>query len=179
MNKLRCTMVAVAALAVLAAGTLAWARGSDTAQPYHLTGRQAEEVATAIAFVDAFNARDLNGALRVLAANAGVSDCDYAHVRAVEAQGKQAIGNWLRKRFADRDHLVVAAVLDENPDQPVGVTGIEYSRRTSATLARLGFPHGITPTTDTKVVFARTEPVRIVSFANGPVGGPASLCEPH
>jgi hypothetical protein len=112
----------------------------------------------------------------LFAEHASVSDCDYRNVRAIELTGRRQISLWLVQRFEDHDQFVVARIFNDNPDQPLGVGGVEYRRRTSDSLRRLGFARGIGPRLTTKVVF--TEAHEILRFANGPVGGPRKLCRP-
>ena len=147
---------------------------------YRLRARQAQEVKLAREFIDAFNSRRLRDALRVLEPHAVANDCDYRRVRDVEFEGTREIQRWLRGRFADHDYLGVRDVFNENPDQPVGVLGVAYSVRRSRTLARLGFPAGITQNLGTKVRFSSRAPIRIAAFANGPGPiGVAKECKPQ
>jgi hypothetical protein len=120
----------------------------------------------------------LSKALALFAPNALGSDCDYRHARVVTFSGKQQISAWLRKRFADDDHLRMARVLNENASQPAGVLAVDWALRTSRTLRRRGFARGIVPKLSAKVVFTRESRPRIRAFANGPVGGDPSFCQP-
>lgn len=180
-------------ITVLAAASLLGFTGADSrglvgpaqravpnvsAEPFSLTGRQAEEVSVAVRFIGAFNARQLRQAVALLASNAVASDCDYRAVKAVEFRGRRDVTRWLRARFADRDRLTVARIGNGNPAQPTGVVGIEYSRRISRTLRALGFVAGIKPALASKVVFTEQGPIRILKFANGPVGGSPEFCRP-
>jgi hypothetical protein len=79
------------------------------------------------------------------------------------------------KSPSDHDQLQLSRIVNENPDDEL-VAGIEYARRTSTTLQRLGFGNGIMPKLATKVVFT-ADPVRIAAFANGPVGGDPHSCQ--
>ena len=174
--------VAVGAVALVAVVAIAVARGSSgSSRPtiYNLVGRQAQEVAVATEFVNAFNAHNLQQALATFAPNALGSDCDYRHGRVVLFKGKREIAGWLRKRFADDDHLGIARVSNGNAAQPVGVLAIDWAIRKSATLRRLGFPHGIVPQLSAKVVFRPGFPPRIGAFGNGPAGGDPSVCRPR
>ncbi len=154
-------------------------RKLDPPTTFTLSARQAEEVSVAVQFVSAFNRRHLHAGLALLTPTVGVSDCDYRRVTATEARGRRQVATWLRQRFRDHDQLKVARIWNENPEQPSGVVGIDWARRTSNTLRSLGFPAGIKPQLSAKVVFTMTEPVRISSFANGPVGGSPSACQPQ
>lgn len=109
-------------------------------------------MAVTIRFVNAFNAHNLREALATFGPNAGGSDCDYRHVQVVLFKGKREIAAWLRKRFADDDHLGIARLSNGNAAQPVGVLAVEWAIRKSTTLRRLGFPHGIVPQLSAKVV---------------------------
>jgi hypothetical protein len=173
--------IVAGALGLLATAAVATAHGSGGVSPpapYSLAGRQAQEVAVTVRFVNAFNAHNLAQALTTFAPNAVGSDCDYRRVQTVRFSGKRHIAAWLRKRFADDDHLRIAQVLNENPDQPVGVLAVEWANRSSETLRRRGFPQGIVPKGGAKVVFTRGSPPRIMAFANGPAGSDQNVCRP-
>lgn len=143
---------------------------------FSVIGAQAQEIAAVVAFLDAYNAGRLQSALARFAADAVVSDCDYRKVEDMDFHGRTEISGWLRARMADHDHLMVGRIYNENPEQPVGVVGVEYQRRTSDTLRALGFASGIRPKVATKVVF--TADGRIQRFANGPFGGSSEVCRP-
>lgn len=132
-----------------------------------------------VRFLEAFNARRTRAALGSFHPSANVGDCDYLNVRGVEFHGRRKIARWLRQRFADHDRLVLSSIANENLAQPEGVVLVHYARRTSDTLATLGFPTGIEPRGATKVVFTRALPPRILAFGNGPGAGPPEpLCRP-
>jgi hypothetical protein len=176
------TRIAVGAVALLATAAVAAASrsgGASRPRPYSVVGRQAQEVAVTIRFVNAFNAHNLRQALAAFAPNARGSDCDYGRGEAVFFKGKRAIAAWLRKRFADDDHLGIARLGNDNTARPEGVLATEWAIRKSKTLRRLGFPHGIVPRLSAKVVFTRSFPPRITAFANGPGGGDPSICRPR
>lgn len=146
---------------------------------FDLTFEQAREVAVFIEFIQAYNTGQLQAALALLAENAGVSDCDYQNIKVVTFQGRSQAAEWLQQRISDHDRLEVSHIYDENPDSSSGrqVVGVTYARRTSMTLAKLGFGDGITPALASKVIFT-PEPTLIQSFANGPYGGHPELCRP-
>jgi len=81
----------------------------------------------------------------LLSANVAISDCDFEHARVQQFHGLVSATHWLRRRFADADRLVTSRIYNENSDSPVGAVAIEWSRRTSLTLRRLGFASGIVP----------------------------------
>jgi hypothetical protein len=170
--------MAVGAVAFVATTAVAVAHGSSGPRPttYSLVDRQAREVAVSIRFVNAFNAHDLRQALATFAVNAGGSDCDYRHVEVVSFGGRRGIAQWLRRRFADDDHLGIARVFNENPGQAVGGLGIDWAVRRSKTLRRLGFSRGIVPQGSAKLVFTTGSSPRIARFANGPLGGDPNAC---
>jgi hypothetical protein len=151
-----------------------------SASPQQSTGvfsvdrNQAKQVAAIVDFVNAWNTRQLNKALALLAPGAGMSDCDYRRHRAVISKGKTQIAAWLRKRFADRDNLAIGRIWNEVPYQDEAA-GVDYELRVNVL-----FPDGIVPKVQTKVVFARSG--RIAGFANGPGGAPVDqqtkLCSP-
>src|SRR5919204_5590079 len=142
------TRIAVGAVALLATAAVAAASrsgGTSRLGPYSVVGRQAQEVAVTIRFVNAFNAHDLRQALATFAPNARGSDCDYGNAEVALFEGRREIAAWLRKRFADGDHLGIARLRNENAARPVGVLEADWAIRKSKTLRRLGFPHGIVP----------------------------------
>lgn len=172
------------ALLGLASGSVSGRAGrqqtsSDPASTFALNARQAEEVSVVVRFIDAFNQRRLRTALALLTPSVEVSDCDYGRVRSTAARGRRHVRIWLRQRFRDRDHVEVARIWNANPEQPSGVVGVDWARRTSNTLRSLGFPAGIKPQLGAKVTFMTTKPVRILRFANGPVGGSPESCRPQ
>ena len=166
-------------LAIAAVAAAHGSRGVVRPAPYSLVGRQAQEVAVTIRFVNAFNAHNLRQALATFAPDARGSDCGYSHVRVVLFKGRREIVAWLRKRFADEDHLGIARLSNGNAAQPVGVLDAEWAIRRSKTLRQLGFARGIVPQLSAKIVFTRGFPPRIVAFANGPGGGDQSICRPR
>jgi len=148
-----------------------WAGGPAV---FSVTRQQAAEVVMVARFVDAFDAGRVNEAMALLGEEFGGSDCDYRHVAVVSFSGRQPTQDWLRPRAADHDRLDIREVYNLNPDQPGGVVGVQWARRSSDALRALRFREGIVPQLDAKVVFDRSD--RIRSFANGPEGGSASIC---
>jgi hypothetical protein len=132
----------------------------------------AEEVGAILTFIRAYNAGNLDAAVAVLDDRIGVSDCDYQRVRPIAFMGKTAVTDWLRQRMADHDQLTV-----EEIEVSGDALGIVYSRRTSDTLRKLGFPNGIQPSAGTKVVVT-SDRKHLATFANGPVGGDPAVCRP-
>jgi hypothetical protein len=147
---------------------------------FSLSAEQAQEVTLFMEFIRAYNAGQLDGALALLDERVVGSDCDYLKVSAILFDGKSEAAEWLRRRMADHDHLEVSRVLNENQDPSTSrhTLGVEYSRRTNDTLAKLGFVKGITPKLRSKVIF-NDESTRIAEFANGPGGGDSSECRPE
>jgi hypothetical protein len=146
---------------------------------FDLTAEQAQEVSIFMNFIHAYNHGRLDEALALLSDNVGVSDCDYKNIKVVTFQGKSQVTKWLQQHMADHDRLEVSHIFNENPDPSSGrhVIEVTYSRRTSMTLAKLGFNSGITPMLASKVIFT-SQPTLIQSFANGPYGGDSELCRP-
>ncbi|MDQ2739729.1 MAG: hypothetical protein M3Y35_14170 [Actinomycetota bacterium] len=127
-------------------------------------------------FIAAYNAGDLRAALDQFASTAtiGFSDCDYANGQPVDGHGRAQVTAWLRRNIAQHDHLDIGVVSNSNADQPVGVLGVTFSRRSSDTIVRAGHRNGIAPSTGAKVKFARND--LITEFNNGPSGGPPDAC---
>ncbi len=76
----------------------------------------------------------------------GFSDCDYTTQQLVDGRGRAKLTAWLSRNIAQHDRLDVADIFDANPDQPIGVLGVSFSRRSSDAIARAGYATGITPT---------------------------------
>ena len=129
-------------------------------------------------FLAAFNAGNIDVAMEAFATDSGVSDCDYDHVRAYEARGRAKVASWLEERARDHDVLLPATY--EVADFDPLVAGVGFARRTNDTLRRLGFPNGIVPNLAAKVRFSLSDGrLLIETFANGPIGGLSTLCQPR
>jgi len=142
---------------------------------------QAQNVATVIELIRAYNAGDLEGVLALLDDKVGWSDCDYQTISVVSLVGKTKVGAWLQMRFADHDLLEVdtiemASMENQDPTSE-DVVGVVFLYRTSDTLKSLGFPKGIKPQLTSKVVFTATHD-HVQRFANGPYGGSPEFCRP-
>jgi hypothetical protein len=118
-------------------------------------------------FIRAYNAGQLDEALGLLSEHVVGSDCDYRNGAEVQFRGRSKAADWYGERLSDNDRMIVSQIFDQNPD-PSGahVIGVDFSRRTSRTLAELGFEEGIVPAGGAKVGFA-TKPTLIMAFANG------------
>ena len=95
-----------------------------------------------LAFFNTYNAGQFDQALALLDENIGVSDCDYQTIKNMGFAGKSEVTLWLRQRIADHDHLSVNGVFGGSAIEPTAF-GVDFSRRTSDTLRRIGFPNGI------------------------------------
>ncbi len=137
---------------------------------------QAAQLTHVKGFIAAYNAGDVQGAISHFsqAQPVGFSDCDYTTQQLVQGRGREQLTAWLSRNIAQHDRLVVASIVDANPDQPIGVLGVSFSRRSSDAIARAGRPNGITPTASAKVIFDGAG--LITEFANGPYGGPPDGC---
>ena len=135
---------------------------------FTVSGASPAFVAMVVRFVDAFNAADLEAAAALFADDANVSDCDFTTHTVVEMRGRDAIRAWLVGRFADHDRLVIGRIFNANPDSDQAA-GVEFARRSSDMIARLGAPDGIAPETSAKVVLDGSGQ-KIAGFANGPGG---------
>ena len=133
---------------------------------------QTAEAGIVIAFIHAYNAGDLAAALALLDDRMSASDCDYQRVRPIGFMGKRAVADWLRQRMADHDQLTIQEI-----EVSGDAIGMAYSRRTSDSLQKLGFPDGIQPRGGTKVVLT-SDRKHLATFANGPVGGDPEFCRP-
>ncbi len=137
---------------------------------------QAAQLTQVKGFIAAYNAGDVQGALAHFSRTqpVGFSDCDYTTQQLVDGQGRVKLTAWLRQNIAHHDRFVVASIVDANPEQPVGVLGVSFSRRSSDAIALAGHPNGITPTLGAKVIFDGAG--LITEFANGPYGGAPDGC---
>lgn len=128
-------------------------------------------------FIGAYDAGDIRTALAQFSPgqNVSFSDCDYARQQVVDGHGRAQLTAWLRRNIALHDRLAVDTIVDANPDQPIGVLGVRFSRRSNDAITRAGHPNGITPAVAAKVKF--DDAGRITAFGNGPYGGPASSCK--
>lgn len=139
-------------------------------KPAELTSRQARAISVIVEFIDAFNREDLAAAMnhfsgdRYFSAFVGVSDCDYLRQRREYFPKRAFVRRWLEQRFADDDRLTVATVRLIG-GRPLGAV-VTYSRRSSKTIEKIGFPAGIRPTIGTKVGFSTRGPVKLTQFAN-------------
>ena len=157
-----------------------WDNADAVAVDLPVGAPQARMVATLVAFLDAYNAGDVDRALALMTDDVSISDCDYRAPAVLSPIGRSAARQWLTDRAADHDRLILESVVNENPDPASGshVVAVSYARRTSDTLRALGFPDGIEPQAATKAVFTATDD-RLRAFANGPFGGPIDLCKPR
>lgn len=127
-------------------------------------------------FVRAYNAGNVQGTFDQFSRTEalGFSDCDYARQQPVDGHGRAQLTAWLPRNFEQHDRLILGDITGPNPDQPLGVLGVSFSRRNSDAIASAGHPNGITPTIAAKVKFDNSG--QITEFNNGPVGGPAASC---
>lgn len=152
------------------------AKEPTTGPAFNLNGPQAREVATVVKFLDAYNSGDVQSALALFADSPKVafSACRYSTGDTIDGHGKTAAKAWLSEAAAEHSRLFLGSIEDANPDQPIGVLGLQVTRETSDAIRKLGYPAGISPAAGTKIVFDRDG--KILSFASGPVGGPQSMC---
>lgn len=144
---------------------------------FAVNGEQARGVATVIKFVDAYNSGDVQGALALFADSAKVwfSACRYRTGETIDGTGKTAIKSWLSEAAAEHSRLVLGSIENGNPEQPVGIVGMQLTRETSDTIRKLGYPAGIIPAGGTVIRFDRGG--KILSIGSGSFGGPASICQ--
>lgn len=127
-------------------------------------------------FFDAFNSGQVDAALELLDETVRVSDCDFDHVQDVEFEGKAQVAEWLGQRIADHDQLFVSRVWG-GALQP-GVFGIDFDRRRSNTLRRLGFPDGAKYPSAKVVVVLESMLIDGIALGPGPASIP-SVCRPE
>ncbi len=162
-----------------APNTTAPSVAAPTPGTFQLTGTQAAEVAHLMNFVSDYNAGNIHTALAQFSVTQemGYSDCNYTTQQLIDGHGAAQLTAWLRRNIALHDRLVVASIVDANPEQPLGVLLVSFSRRSSDAIAHAGHPNGITPTIGAKVKFDRAG--LITGFANGPYGGAPDACRIH
>ncbi|MGZ4678671.1 MAG: hypothetical protein ACXV4D_00755 [Ilumatobacteraceae bacterium] len=138
----------------------------------------ARRVDLAFRFIDAFNQADRSTLLALVSDDPTVSDCDYVAAADVEFRGRDQVSQWIDARIADNDHLVIERVENGNQDPSSAAVGVTFVRRRSDSLRALGFPV-IRPKLSAKIRFVGSgDGLRIETFANGPGGGPPTLCAP-
>lgn len=144
---------------------------------FSLNGAQAGEVATVVEFLDAYNSGDVTKALALFSDSPKVafSACRYRTGESIDGNGKARVKAWLTEAVEEHSRLVLRSIENANPDQPIGVLGMQISRETSDAITRRGYPTGISPALATKIIFDRSG--KILSFASGPFGGPQSACQ--
>jgi hypothetical protein len=154
--------------------------GVAAAAPDSREGRRTEARRAVIGFINAFNRHDARAALAYFTTNprfakfVGANDCDFKRGLTVGYMRRAEVGRWLRQRAADHDQLTIASIRLLGA-RPAGAA-VTYSRRVSDTLASLGFPAGIEPSSGTKIGFTTSGPVRLTQFANA--GGFNRSCGP-
>jgi hypothetical protein len=168
-------------LGVSATGAIAGATRIQAPEPttFSVTRLQAEEVASLVGFLRAYNRADMKAALSYFTPKPApqnrrtATDCDYRRQKTEVYFDRRGLVQWLRKRFADHDRLTLARAADENPAQPIGVLGVWYARRTSDTLRSLGRPRGIVPQVGQKLVFTFSNgTARFSAFGLASIGTP-------
>ena len=166
-------------------------RVSDTPQPRPtatfppitptIEAENKEGALLVLAFINAYNAGRLAEAVDLLDKDAGGSDCNWETGIDIDiprgAGLKDKVAEWLRQRIADHDQLVVSHILGGS-DYP-NAFGVDFARRTSDTLRRLGFLDGITKDLRAKVILT-FDNKRILGIALGPgPQGDKSMCHPE
>jgi len=155
-------LVMLAAIGAATAAGIAGATQEQRASPttFSVTRVQAQEIAAVVGFIHAYNHADLKAALTYLAkmprsgqSTTTATDCDYRRRTTKVYVFRRGFKRWLKQRFADHDRLTFGRILDKNPAQPIGVVGVEYARRQSDTLRKLGYPKGIVPQIAQKLPF--------------------------
>jgi hypothetical protein len=132
----------------------------------------------AFRFIDAFNQGDRATLLALFSDDPAVSDCDYVAAADVEFRGRDQVSQWIAARIADHDDLVIERVENGNQDPSSAAIGVTFVRRSSDSLRALGFA-SIRPKSSAKIRFVGSgDGLRIETFANGPGGGPSTLCAP-
>jgi hypothetical protein len=101
---------------------------------FSVSRAQAEEVASVVGFVRAYNRRDLTAALGYFTTTrqqgqtpVAATDCNYRRQKTEIYLLRKGLTQWLRRRFADHDRLTIGRIYDENASQLTGVVAVEYA----------------------------------------------------
>jgi hypothetical protein len=85
-------------------------------------------IAQAARFYAAYNAGELTTVMSILSANPTLSDCDYENRALVSINGRPAIENCLRARFADHDRWTVE-LYQERPTESRQIVIVPLQRQ--------------------------------------------------
>jgi hypothetical protein len=161
-----------------------WCTDEAVGQPaadFWIAGpRWVRNVATAAAFVDAFNRGVESAALALIDDSiAGMTDCDYRAGVVRSYKGKQGITNWLRERQADHDQIAIGTLYNHGGSS--NVIGANWAHRSSDTLRSMGFGGGINPGTGAKLQYS-ADGSRLMTLMFSPEPGQYmsdTICCPH
>lgn len=121
-----------------------------------------------LAFFDAYDAGQFDAALALLDDHVQIGDCDFQANEPTEFHGKENVAIWLRQRIADHDQFIIREIEGTTVSSDgFSGAGADFSRRTSDTLKRLGYPDGITNNVGAKIVIAPDTKL-ILGIALGP-----------
>ena len=153
---------------------------SPSSEAFRVSGDEAAAISTVERFIESINAGDLGATTSLLAADVTGSDCDYAHGTVTVYNGGPSFNGWLRGLIADHDRFKVGHIYNEN-DAFTPVMGVEFAKRSGDLFTRLGYPGGVVPREDAKVVLT-PDMAQIRAFALGPGGANpgtvADVCSP-
>jgi len=139
-------------------------------------------------FFAAYNGHELTLLTGLVIPSISWSDCNYRLGAVVDLHGLSSVTTYLNEQFKQGDRFAVQDVVyssetvkgqSNSSVNPAGfVAGITYASRDNKDLRALGYSAGtFKPELGTKVRFT-TDPLRIEAFANGPVGGSVTACQP-
>jgi hypothetical protein len=141
--------------------------------------RWVRNIATAVAFVDAFNRGLESDALALIDDRiGGMTDCDYRAGVVRTYKGKQGITDWLRERQADHDQIAIGTLYNHGGSS--NVIGASWAHRSSDTLRSIGFGGGIKPGTVAKLQYS-VEGTRLMTVMFSPAPGQYqsdTICRP-
>jgi hypothetical protein len=153
---------------------------SPSSEAFRVSGDEAAAISTVERFIESINAGDLGAATSLVAADATGSDCDYAHGAVTVFNGRPSVIGWLAGLIAGHDRFAIGHIYSES-DAFTPVVGVEFANRSGDLLTRLGYPGGVVPSEDAKVILT-SDMSRIRGFALGPGGADpgtiASVCSP-
>lgn len=87
------------------------------------------------AFLDAYNAHEVNRAMATVTKDVKFTDCDDRRARRVVIRDRARLGGWFRARFREGERLQDATIVMGNPDQS-NVAAIEAERDSRTLRAR-------------------------------------------
>jgi hypothetical protein len=144
------------------------ARSSPDAssEAFAITGSEAAAIVIIARFIEAINTGNVPAAGALLTNDVVASDCDFVKSTVVLFDGKAESMRWIAERIADHERLEIGRIFNDNVRfEPV--VGVDFSRRSNDTLARMGATAGIPFGTAKIVLTEDIRQIRGVGFGPG------------